>query len=63
LGHLRREGEHAPEPRTKFAAKIDLLIEAGDESEAEEAVNAAVDAASGVGGVRMATWKGPVTRL
>jgi hypothetical protein len=57
MGHLRRENERAPDPVSKFAAEISLVVRAEDEDQAQTVVRDVLTALEAMDAVQLATSK------
>ena len=57
MGHLRRENERPPEPVSKYAAEISLVVRAEDEDQAQTVVEDVLTALEAMAAVQLATSK------
>jgi hypothetical protein len=55
MGHLRRENDRAPDPVSKFAAEISLVVRAEDEDQAQTIVRDVLSVLEAMDPVQLAT--------
>lgn len=55
MGHLRRENERPPQPVSKYAAEISLVVRAEDDDQARTVVQEVLTALEAMAAVELAT--------